>query len=102
MFKRKLVSQLVKRLNEPRRFIQIVTGPRQTGKTTAVSQALEELRMDEDNRFHVPLKAVLTGSSSLLPQKGLAESLMGRFEILCSAHWNYAECKEAFGYSLAA
>jgi predicted AAA+ superfamily ATPase len=25
---------------------------------------------------------------------------MGRFEILYSPHWNYAECKEAFGYSL--
>jgi predicted AAA+ superfamily ATPase len=46
------------------------------------------------------LKVILTGSSSLLLQKGLAESLMGRFEILYSQHWNYAECKEAFGYSL--
>ena len=43
MFKRMLVTQLTERLNEPRRFIQIVVGPRQTGKTTAVSQALEEL-----------------------------------------------------------
>ena len=25
---------------------------------------------------------------------------MGRFEVLFSPHWNYAECKEAFGYSL--
>ena len=45
MFKRLLVSQLADRLNEPRRFIQIVVGPRQTGKTTAVLQALEELNM---------------------------------------------------------
>ena len=43
MFKRKLVSQLVQRLHEPRRFMQIVVGPRQTGKTTAVSQAIEEI-----------------------------------------------------------
>ena len=43
---------------------------------------------------------MLTGSSPLLLQKGLAESLMGRFEILYSPHWNYSECKEAFGYSL--
>ena len=142
-------------MNEPRRFIQIVTGPRQTGKTTAVSQALEvintpthfvsaddpslvstewlrneweqarslaktgdailvideiqkiakwssivKLLWDEDSRSRVPLKVILTGSSSLLLQKGLAESLMGRFEILYSPHWGYAECKEAFGYSL--
>jgi predicted AAA+ superfamily ATPase len=43
MFKRALVSQLADRLNEPRRFIQIVAGPRQTGKTTAVLQALEKI-----------------------------------------------------------
>jgi predicted AAA+ superfamily ATPase len=155
MFNRGLVSQLADRLNEPRRFIQIVVGPRQTGKTTAVLQALEKanaanrfvsaddpylvsaewlrneweqarslaktdgivlvideiqkvgkwssvvkLLWDEDTVSRVPLKAVLIGSSSLLLQKGLAESLMGRFEILYSPHWNFAECKEAFGYSL--
>ncbi len=155
MFTRVLVSQLEKRLKEPRKFIQIVVGPRQTGKTTAVVQALElltvqqhfvsaddpnlasvewlrneweqaraltktgeailiideiqkinkwssivKLLWDEDSRLSVPLKVVLTGSSSLLLQKGLTESLMGRFEILYSPHWNYAECKEAFGYSL--
>ena len=43
MFKRILVSKLVNRLKETRRFIQIVVGPRQTGKTTAVLQALDEL-----------------------------------------------------------
>jgi predicted AAA+ superfamily ATPase len=155
MFKRKIVTQLVNRLNEPRRFIQIIVGPRQTGKTTAVLQALKEINKpthfvstddptlastewlhneweqartltktgetilvideiqkiskwssivkllwDQDNRLFTPLKVVLTGSSSLLLQKGLFESLMGRFEILYSPHWNYSECKEAFGYSL--
>ena len=155
MFKRKLVSQLIERMQEPRRFIQIVVGPRQTGKTTAVMQALDalsrtthfvsaddpglnsvewlrneweqaraltksgevilavdeiqkirdwssivKLLWDEENLMQTPLKVILTGSSSLLLQKGLAESLMGRFEVLYSPHWNYAECKEAFGYSL--
>lgn len=33
------------RLQEPRRFIQVVAGPRQTGKTTLVQQATEELDM---------------------------------------------------------
>ena len=41
MYTRKLVSQLTERISEPRRFIQIVIGPRQTGKTTAVTQALQ-------------------------------------------------------------
>jgi uncharacterized protein len=59
-----------------------------------------KLQWDEDNRLRVPLKVILTGSSSLLLQKGLSESLMGRFEILYSPHWSYSECKEAFGYSL--
>lgn len=132
-----------------------MVGPRQTGKTTAVLQALKELHIpnhfvsaddpnlvcaewlrneweqarmlaksgeailvideiqkvskwssivkllwDEDNRLCIPLKVVLTGSSSLLLQKGLAESLMGRFELLYSPHWSYAECRDAFGYSL--
>ncbi len=154
MYSRVLVSQLTQRLTEPRKFIQIVTGPRQTGKTTAVVQALEQLKAqkyfvsaddpnlvsvewlrnewqqartlakaneailvideiqkiakwssivkllwDEDSRLNIPLKVVLTGSSSLLLQKGLSESLMGRFEILYSPHWSYAECKDAFGYS---
>jgi len=37
MFKRKLVGQLSRRVKEKRHFIQIVIGPRQTGKTTAVT-----------------------------------------------------------------
>jgi predicted AAA+ superfamily ATPase len=62
--------------------------------------SIVKLLWDEDSRLHVNLKVVLTGSSSLLLQKGLAESLTGRFEILHSPHWNYGECREAFGYSL--
>jgi len=162
MFKRLLVSQIVDRLREPRCFMQIVVGARQTGKTTSVLQALKTLNIpyhfvsadepvlaqkewlrneweqaralaknnvtgntddgailvvdeiqkitdwsamvkllwDEDTRYNVPLKTLLTGSSPLLLQKGLTESLMGRFEVLYSPHWSYAECKEAFGYSL--
>ena len=45
MFRRELSKTLEQRLSEPRRFIQIVMGPRQTGKTTAVKQALKELGM---------------------------------------------------------
>jgi predicted AAA+ superfamily ATPase len=157
MFKRVLVDQIASRLNEPRRFMQIVTGPRQTGKTTAVEQALEQVALpchyvsaddaavltrewlsnewerarrrvgdgspeavlivdevqklpkwsaavkalwDEDSRNKTPLKVLLTGSSSMLLQKGMSESLMGRFEVLYSTHWSLAECRAAFGYSL--
>lgn len=156
MFTRNLASQLAQRMSEPRRFIQIVVGPRQTGKTTAVLQALNILGIphhfvtaddpnlasplwienewekvrgdvkstgekilvidevqkvkgwsnvvkklwDEDTRFGVSLQVILTGSSALLLQKGLTESLMGRFEVLHSPHWNFAECQDAFHYTL--
>lgn len=43
MYRRALSEELEKRLQEPRRFMQIVMGPRQTGKTTAVKQALAAL-----------------------------------------------------------
>jgi len=76
--------------------ILVVDEIQKVGKWSSIVKLL----WDEDSRFHSSLKVVLTGSSSLLLQKGLAESLMGRFEILYSPHWNYAECKEAFRYSL--
>jgi predicted AAA+ superfamily ATPase len=41
MIERPQVAVLVERLSEPRRFFQVVTGPRQVGKTTLVRQALE-------------------------------------------------------------
>ena len=155
-YKRPIVSVIKERINEPRRFIQIVIGPRQTGKTTAVTQALEgyahphyfaeatkgesdvdwlraqwyrarnlvnpscseallildevqyidnwssvvKTLWDEDTRSAINLHVVLTGSSATLIQEGLNESLNGRFELLHCTHWPYAECREAFGYSL--
>lgn len=156
-FERAVVSQLADRMNEPRSFIQILSGPRQTGKTTAIKQTLEKTIVpqyvvsaegitrrpstwlevewrraralitesnpsailfvdeiqnvaqwssavkalwDEDTWNDLDLRVVLSGSSSLLIQKGLSESLMGRFELLHSTHWNFAEMKEAFNYSL--
>ena len=41
MFRRNLSRKLESRLGEPRRFMQVVMGPRQTGKTTAVMQAVK-------------------------------------------------------------
>lgn len=40
-YRRGLSFELERRLAEPRRFIQVVMGPRQTGKTTAVRQAVQ-------------------------------------------------------------
>jgi len=44
-FQRSQVAILTARLNEPRRFIQVVVGPRQAGKSTLVQQATEWLAM---------------------------------------------------------
>jgi predicted AAA+ superfamily ATPase len=40
---RPLLSSLLARLQEPRRFLQVVAGPRQVGKTTLVRQAMAAL-----------------------------------------------------------
>jgi predicted AAA+ superfamily ATPase len=55
---------------------------------------------DEDTKNKKPLKVVLLGSSSLLLQRGLTESMAGRFEILHISHWSLKECQDAFGVSL--
>lgn len=156
VFKREIVSQLRQRLAEPRRFIQVVTGPRQVGKTTAVTQVLEAWRglfhyatadlpappqpawieqqwetarlraqvgrpvvlvldevqkisrwseivkrcWDEDTRRKRDIRVVILGSSALLVQAGLAESLAGRFELLHATHWTFKECQACFGWDL--
>lgn len=40
-YKRPQAATLAQRLSEPRRFLQVVAGPRQVGKTTLVQQVLE-------------------------------------------------------------
>lgn len=44
-FKRDTTSIVTQRLAEKRRFIQVITGPRQVGKTTAIQQVLEDLHI---------------------------------------------------------
>lgn len=155
-YRRPIVETLVKRMNEPRRFIQMLIGPRQTGKSTAIRQALTDVEVpthvalasidsssrdwlraqwiqarnliggtsesavlvideiqlvdqwsaavkelwDEDAWSGIDLRIVLSGSSSLLLEKGLKEGLTGRFEVIRSTHWSLAECSDAFGYGL--
>ncbi len=155
-YQRPLVKTLAERMNEPRRFIQMLIGPRQTGKSTAIRQALQSVKIpthvalasidsssrdwlraqwaqarnlvtptspaallvvdeiqlvdqwsavvrelwDEDEWSGTDLRVVLSGSSSLLLQKGLREGLTGRFEMIRSTHWSFPECVAAFGYGL--
>lgn len=49
---------------------------------------------DENKRKSKPVRCVLLGSSSLEIQKGLSESLTGRFQRTSAFHWNYMESKQ--------
>lgn len=158
-FKRSQYPILLKRMQEPRRFLQVLAGPRQVGKTTLARQVAKELEIpvhytsadeptlqdrawlsqqwdiarslthkdhrthpallivdevqkihgwsetvkrlwDEDSAASLPLRVLLSGSSPLLVQKGLTESLTGRFEIIPVPHWSYTEMKAAFGWTV--
>jgi len=155
MYERKQVKQIIDRLKEPRKFIQVVLGPRQVGKTTAIHQVMDRLSCethyaaadlpappqagwiteqwetarikaaqkrvvlvldeiqkidhwsdevkrlwDEDTRRATDISLVILGSSSLLVQKGLSESLAGRFELIRFSHWSWEECRDAFDMGL--
>jgi hypothetical protein len=52
---------------------------------------------DEDTRSGQGIKVVLLGSSRLLLQQGLTESLAGRFETTYLGHWSFDEMHNAFG-----
>ena len=62
-------------------------------------QLLKKL-FDEDRRSKQRIRVLLLGSSSLLMQKGLAESLAGRFELHRHNQWSFTECRECFGLNL--
>ena len=55
---------------------------------------------DTDSFEERNLKVILMGSSRLLLQKGLTESLAGRFETTYIPHWSFVEMRDAFGFSL--
>lgn len=54
---------------------------------------------DEDTLKKRNIKVILLGSSRLLIQRGLTESLAGRFETMYMGHWSFAEMQEAFGFT---
>ena len=55
---------------------------------------------DEDTRHNTNLSVLILGSSPWLMQRGLSESLTGRFEIIPATHWSYEEMKRIFNWSL--
>ncbi len=52
---------------------------------------------DEDSFEKRDIKVLLLGSAALLLQKGLSESLAGRFELIQVPHWSFMEMQQAFG-----
>ncbi|OGS21797.1 MAG: AAA family ATPase [Elusimicrobia bacterium RIFOXYA2_FULL_39_19] len=157
MYKRHVFNELLNRINEKRKFIQVLVGPRQTGKTTISKQIVDEIDLpnhyaaadepalknttwieqqwetarakaktsnkktllvldeiqkitnwsetvkklwDEDTANKTNLPVIILGSSQLLMQKGLTESLSGRFEVLHVTHWAFNEMKAAFGWDI--
>jgi len=157
MFQRSHFQLIKKRLGEKRRFIQVILGPRQVGKSTLMRQVLSEIRIpfhdasadavpasdriwlsqqwemarmkmqqiqsteyllvvdeiqkinnwseivkklwDQDTHDNLNIKVILLGSSRLLLQQGLTESLAGRFENIYMGHWSFKEMAEAFGWN---
>ncbi len=55
---------------------------------------------DEDRANDHNMHVVLLGSAPLLMQKGLSESLAGRYELMTISHWCFTEMQEAFDFSL--
>ncbi|WP_428097306.1 ATP-binding protein [Candidatus Rariloculus sp.] len=55
---------------------------------------------DDDRRSGLHLHVVLLGSSPLLVQRGVSESLAGRYESIRLSHWSFPEMSRAFGVDL--
>ncbi|MFC2151809.1 ATP-binding protein [Bacteroidota bacterium] len=54
---------------------------------------------DQDSFNKLPIKVIILGSSRLLLQQGLTESLAGRFETIYLTHWTFSEMEKAFGWN---
>lgn len=68
-------------------------------KIAGWSEAVKR-QWDADTAAGVDVRVVLLGSSALLVQKGLTESLAGRHEVIHATHWTFAEMRDAFGWDL--
>lgn len=56
---------------------------------------------DRDTREHRQLLVIVLGSSRMLIEKGLTESLAGRFELIRLPHWSFTEMKDCFGWTFS-
>ena len=68
-------------------------------KIASWSESIKGL-WDADRRHGRRLHVVLLGSAPLLLQRGMSESLAGRYETIRLTHWSFAEMSEAFDVDL--
>ncbi len=68
-------------------------------KVTGWSETVKRL-WDEDTADALHLQVVILGSSQMLMQQGLTESLAGRFETIPISHWSFTEMRDAFGWDV--
>ena len=69
-------------------------------KVRGWSETVKRLWDETLARGGPPLQVVLLGSSALLMQRGMTETLAGRFFLHRCTHWSWAECRAAFGWGL--
>jgi predicted AAA+ superfamily ATPase len=69
-------------------------------KVSGWSETVKRL-WDDEKRARGPVLPILLGSSALLVQRGLTESLAGRFFLHRCPHWSWPECRAAFRWSLS-
>jgi predicted AAA+ superfamily ATPase len=74
-YQRPMVDELAHRLDEPRRFVQVVAGPRQTGKSTLVQQAVA--KADRPYRYASADEPTLRGPVWIQEQWEAARTLAG-------------------------
>jgi len=68
-------------------------------KVTGWSEVVKDL-WDKACRDKTGIQVIILGSSSLLLQKGLTESLAGRFFLYRCSHWGLAEMEQAFSWDM--
>ncbi|MBW2600838.1 MAG: ATP-binding protein [Deltaproteobacteria bacterium] len=63
------------------------------------SEVIKEL-WDKECRKNAGVQVIILGSSSLLIQKGVSESLAGRFFLFRCTHWSLKEMEQAFSWDI--
>ncbi len=89
----------VRSLKESKGYESIVLVIDEIQKIANWSEAVKK-EWDNDTFYDRNIKVLILGSSRVLLERGLSESLAGRFEEIRMGHWSYSEMKECFGFSL--